>query len=587
MRRSSRTAAGCAAQAAPGDLDPTFGVGGKSTTNFGDQESGAGVALQPDGKIVAVGSRVYWVCVDNVWCGFPAQFALARYNANGSLDASFGHGGTQTTEFGSPEAGVFSDNGAFAVALQRDGKIVVVGAAPYGRFAVARYNANGSLDGSFGNGGTQTTGFGGSAYDVALQFEGISETEKIVVVGQTGGGDFALARYNPDGSFDASFGNGGTQTTDLGGWESEPSVAILDDGRIVVAGTSLVGQASKFALARYNTDGSPDLSFGRDGKQTTDFGVRHDGKAVAIQADGKIVVAGSTQTDDGNFALARYNRDGSLDLSFSGDGEQSTNFGGQDHGHALAIQADGKILVTGASTNDFAVARYNTDGSPDLSFGRDGKQTTDFGAGGVDGASDVALQPDGNIVAVGTSNYDFALARYQGGSVSGTAPVNTTPPTISGTATEGQTLTLKPGTWSGTAPITTADAWRRCDSAGANCIDVAIGATYTLTASDVGHTIRVRETATATNPYGQGAVDSTPTAVVTAKPKPGTITGTVSNAKTRAGIANASVNCGSGYSTKTASKGAYSIPNVTPGSYNCTASANGYRASTQMRDGVA
>ena len=100
-----------------------------------------------------------------------------------------------------------------------------------------------------------------------------------------------------------------------------------------------------------------------------------------------------------------------------------------------------------------------------------------------------------------------------------------------------------------------------------------------MTASDVGHTIRVRETATATNPYGQGAIDSTPTAVVTAKPKPGTITGTVSNAKTGAGIVNASVNCGSGYSTKTASKGAYSIPNVAPATYSCTAGASGYNPS--------
>ncbi len=215
-----------------------------------------------------------------------------------------------------------------------------------------------------------------------------------------------------------------------------------------------------------------------------------------------------------------------------------------------------------------------------------GIQTTDFG--GSDGAGGVALQPDGKIVAVGQAVAaggaagDFALARYEGGSVSGTAPVNATPPTISGTATEGQALTVGPGTWTGSAPITRDYRWRRCDATGANCVDGAATASmYTLVAADVGHTIRVRETAT--NAYGQTAITSAATAVVTAKPKPtpGTITGTVRNAKTGTVIAKAGVSCGSGYSAKTTSGGNYSIANVPPGGYACTASASGYRSSTQ------
>jgi uncharacterized delta-60 repeat protein len=522
-------------QAAPGDLDVSFGAGGKMITDFGDQESGASVALQPDGKIVAAGSRVYWVCVDNVWCGFPAQFALARYQGDDGLpDASFGDGGTRTTEFGAPEGGVFSDGGANAVAVQPNGKIVAVGSAPFGAFGVARYNVDGSLDRSFARDGTLTAGFGGPAYDVVLESdENPYADRKIVVVGQTGEGNFALARYNADGSLDDAFGRGGTVTIDFAGWEVGPSVALQHDGKIVVAGTTVDGRTGKFALARYNADGSPDDTFGLGGKQTTEFSVRHDAKAVAIQTDGKVVVAGSAQSDDGgDFALARYNSDGSLDRPFGidDDGEQATSFGGQDYARAVAIQPDGKIVAIGQSANDFAIARYNADGSPDEMFGLGGKQTTDFGAGSVDGASDVALQPDGKIVAVGTSNNNFALVRYQGG----TLPVNSSPPTISGTATEGQTLTVNAGTWSGNA-LTPRYQWRRCDSAGANCLNIteATAANYVLARADVGHTIRVRETVT------NASADSAPTTVVLAKPgtppvngSPPTISGTTTQGQT-------------------------------------------------------
>ena len=468
----------------------------------------------------------------------------------------------------------------------------VFGAQPYGAagavgdganadFALARYNPNGSLDTSFSGDGKQTTDFGDphygtdfGAYDVALQPDG-----NIVAVGRSGNGDFALARYDAtDGSLDTSFSGDGKETTDLGGWEHGRAVAI-QNGKIVVAGTSLHGADGNFALARYNPDGSLDTSFSGDGIQTSDFGVRHDAHAVAIQADGKIVVAGVSDSDDGNFALARYNDDGTLDPSFSGDGWQTTDFGGRDYGHSMALGADGRIVVAGESAVDFALARYNPDGTLDTSFSGDGKTTTDFG--GLDRAFDLALQPDGKIVAAGTHNGTFALARYEGESTSGTAPTNSAPPTISGTATEGAALAVNPpgGTWTGSAPIERTYQWRRCDSAGANCVDIgaATAATYTLTAADVGRMIRVRETAT--NDYGTGSADSAATAVV--KAKPGRIAGAVLSKNTKKAIPSASVSCGAGYSATTGTDGSYSIPNAAPGTYSCTASASVYRPSTQ------
>ncbi len=255
-----------AAQAAPGDLDPTFSGDGKQTTDFGfGSGSAAATVRQPDGKIVAVGSTF-------------GSIALARYNPDGTLDTSFSGDGRQITNFESSAE-------ANAAALQPDGKIVVVG-----------------------------SGFGGSSQD------------------------FMLARYNPNGSLDTTFSGDGTQTTDFG----TPEVSVADDahavaiesgGKIVVTGSTGTLTASNFALARYNPNGSLDTSFSGDGKQITGFGAETNDQAngVALQGDGKIVVAGSTSSFGGSdFALARYNPNGSLDTSFSGDGKQTTDFGGSD-----------------------------------------------------------------------------------------------------------------------------------------------------------------------------------------------------------------------------------------------------------------
>ncbi len=388
------------AQAAPGDLDLTFSGDGKQRTDFGNTDFANGVAIQADGKIVVVGIG-----------GAGDDFALARYNPNGSLDPSFSGDGRQTTDFGGFDA-------ASGVAIQANGKIVAVGRGR-GDFALARYNPNGSLDPSFSGDGKRTTDFGANdaAYGVAIQADG-----RIVAVGR-GRGDFALARYNPNGSLDPSFSGDGKQTTDFGGFDEGRGVALGANGKIVAVGDAGAGD---FALARYNADGSLDPSFSADGKRATDFGGDDAAYGVTLQADGKIVAVGGGGTAQagvllhGNgesFALARYNPNGSLDPSFSGDGKQTTDFGGSDRASGVERQADGKIVVVGngGAGDDFALARYNPNGLLDPSFSADGRQTTDFGGG--DAAHGVALQANGKIVAIGhglgsDQLQDFALTRY-------------------------------------------------------------------------------------------------------------------------------------------------------------------------------
>ena len=499
-------------QAAPGDLDRSFSGDGIVLTGFGGEiDGGAAVALQVDGKIVIAGTTSGF----DERGDYQSDFALARFDGDGLLDTSFSGDGKQITHFG---AGTVST--AAAVAIQPDGKILAAGSARVSAvewaFALARYGADGSLDSSFAGDGTVTTGLGGSAHSVAIQTDG-----RIVVAGDSG-----LARYQADGSLDTSFGGDGTVSTGLGG----SAVAIQSDGKLVVSGAS--------ELARYRPDGSLDATFSDDGTVPTNAVWA---RSVAIQADDRIVVAGAVsvagELPHYDFALLRYTPDGALDTSFGSAGMQTTSFSAgwleDEIAAAVALQADGKIVAVGTSTpvdwvwegSAIVLARYATNGSLDLSFGDGGKRVTIHGVDNSGAA--VAIQGDGKIVVAGSGSdpgdgADRALlARYEADSTSGTAPANSTPPTISGTAVEGQTLTANAGAWTGSTPINHGYQWRRCDSAGADCVDIAAAttATYALAAADVGHTIRVRETAS--NAYGEGSADSAATAVI--KAKPGTI----------------------------------------------------------------
>lgn len=408
-------ALGATTCAQPGSLDATFGTNGKVTTDFGNGYAiGYSVAIQPDGKIVVAGTS------ENV----TKDFALARYNTDGTLDNSFGAGGQVTTDF---ETGFDVGN---AMAIQHDGRIIVAGYSITNEvgsdFALARYNTDGTLDNTFGVDGKVITDLGTVADElasVAIQADG-----KIIVAGWSGvtDYDFALARYNTDGTLDNSFGTSGIVTTDFGmSSEMGYSVAIQPDGRIIVAGTSnSIAIGPVFALARYNVDGTLDNSFSGDGKVTTDFGAADTYiRSVAIQPDGRIIAAGFIGNGPSAvFAVVRYNTDGTLDNTFGAAGKVTTDLGTSvAYGYSVSLQPDGKFVVAGSSlgaTTDLALARFNTDGTFDSSFGVNGIVTTDFGQGMEIGYS-VALQPDWKIVVAGyTSNgtaNNFAVARYLSG----------------------------------------------------------------------------------------------------------------------------------------------------------------------------
>ena len=418
------------AQASPGGLDPTFGLGGRVTTDFNlSTDIANAVALQADGKLVVVGTTY----TDNDYSG--EDFALARYNPDGTIDTGFGANGRVTTDFPGLAAV------ASSVLVQPDGKILVAGGAfPLftflGNFELARYNPDGSLDASFGDGGIVTTVFphGSYAFALALQSDG-----KIVAAGTdyvdfsseaNSDTDFAIARYEPDGSPDFGFGSGGQVTTDFERLNDDAFAVLLRaDGRIVAVG-SMRDRLSDydFAAVRYLPNGQLDTTFGTNGKTSTDFARGFDrARTAALQADGSIVAAGFAIRASGiheNFAAVRYLPDGGLDTAFGGDGKAQVSFGSccQFANRAL-LQDDGRIVLVGfadteSSDSDLLLARLNANGALDPTFGTGGRVRTSFGDlnGGAYGA---ALQPDGRIVAVGFQAYfptpkgvQFVLARY-------------------------------------------------------------------------------------------------------------------------------------------------------------------------------
>ncbi len=408
------------AQAAPGALDPTFGSGGKVTTSFGSTyDFGNALAIQPDGKIIAGGQSSN---------GLNYDFVLSRYNADGSLDSAFDSDGKVMTPFGAYNEGVD------ALVIQPDGKIVAAGYTYNGTnsdFALARYNADGSLDSAFGSGGKVTTNI--ASRDEYISAMALQPDGKIVVAGFSEGAttsdDFAVARYNADGTLDASFGTGGYVLTVFDAdYDDAYALLLQPDGKIVAAGYTYNGANTDFALARYNADGSLDSSFGAGGKVTTDIASRNNYLfAAALQPDGKIVVCGysdgATTSDD--FAVARYNVNGTLDTSFGTGGYVLTVFNVHyDDAYSLLLQPDGKIVAVGSSGNAtgtqyfFALARYTSGGALDPTFGSGGKVETAIGTRDDD-AFGAVLQPDGKIVAGGYTKTPsapfhtlFALARY-------------------------------------------------------------------------------------------------------------------------------------------------------------------------------
>jgi len=327
--------------------------------------------------------------------------------ADGDLDTSFGGGdGIVTTLIAGTD-----DNESYSVVIQGDGKIVVAGYSWIGSisrsdFALVRYDTDGTLDTSFGTGGQVTTNFGSSSEirSITLQSDG-----KIVAAGVSDD-NFAIARYNSNGTLDNTFSGDGKLTTDIGSFDGIYSIAIQSDGKIVAVG----GSGNNFAIARYGTNGDLDNTFSGDGKLTTDFGSSLESfESVVLQSDGKIVAAGYS---DGNFALARYGTNGDLDNTFSIDGKVTTNLGAIEEINSIALQSDGKIVAAGYSGSDFFIARYKTNGDLDDTFSGDGIVTTDIDSSD-DGLNSVVVQSDGKILTAGyTDNAGFSylmvIARY-------------------------------------------------------------------------------------------------------------------------------------------------------------------------------
>jgi uncharacterized delta-60 repeat protein len=426
------------ASTSAGSLDSCFGAAGKviATTNNGTGTNGArAVAIQTDGKIVIA------VNADNP-SGSGKDFYVSRYNSDGSTDSTFGSGGvariamTKTSDEESPQA----------LAIQADGKIIVVGYAAvkgntYG-FAIARLNSNGSLDTLFGSGGKLLFTFQNNVSAVAESVT-ILANGYIVVAGRSNA-DFALARLRANGAFDTGFNGTGRVTvstaistdTGIGGAYDVTIQNVTVSGvlqeKLVAVGIRprLAGVDRDMAVLRFNPNGSLDSSFGSGGKVFTNFsGYSDQAKSVVIDANNNIVVAGHTltdaTTDNIRFALVRYTESGQLDPSFGVSGKVTAgvlgyrNFG---YGHGLAIQADGRItassIVESTDFNyaDFAVARFNSDGTPDITFGSNGTGivVTDFYGEKDHAWGGLALQADGRIVVVGSANnfHNIALARY-------------------------------------------------------------------------------------------------------------------------------------------------------------------------------
>ena len=261
---------------------------------------------------------------------------------------------------------------ANAMALQSDGKILVAGyihLSTNTSVGLIRYNTNGSLDTSFDSDGIVATPIGTFHDDIGYSV-GVQSDGKIVVAGVSFNGsndDFALVRYNTNGSLDSSFDADGIVTTPIGtSLDVAYDVVFQIDGKIVVAGVSIIGTIQNFAVVRYNSNGSLDTTFDADGKVTTAIGTTQSaGFSAVIQSDGKIVVAGRTGNvfNSDVFALVRYNTNGSLDVSFDTDGIVTTPMGSDAYGFSVAIQSDDKIVVAGFSSignvGSFALARYN------------------------------------------------------------------------------------------------------------------------------------------------------------------------------------------------------------------------------------
>jgi uncharacterized delta-60 repeat protein len=400
-----------------GTLDRSFGNNGIVTTDFDSSVDEAGaVIILPNGKIIVAGKSFA-----------PNQsFSLAKYNEDGTLDVNFGKGGKVISNFRKTFAYTY------CAALQPDGKILIGGSMSsdkgnYGDyFLLIRYNINGKIDSSFGHNGVDTTiiekGVGGAFHSILLQPDG-----KIIGVGSSNGlkYDYTVIRYLSNGKIDSSFGINGITKTSVA-YDYCNAGALQSDGKILAGGYS----GDEFLIVRYNNNGTIDATFGNDGIVLTKFNLTGEVscKAMALQPDGKIILGGNYQDFKGviKVILARFNSNGTPDVKFGVGGFHLNSFKISGHCNTMALQSNGKIVLAGSTLSNiglsFAVARYKNDGNIDSSFDDNGGAKNSFPSASF--ANAVAIQQDGRIVAVGeipSPNCiicgDYGMIRYYGDNV--------------------------------------------------------------------------------------------------------------------------------------------------------------------------
>ncbi len=398
--------------AGPADLDTGFADMGVMTLDLGLEEQATTLLLEPNPvgfRLIVAGRQCPLGKFDR------CDFLVARVHQNAQLDHSFTSNGWTTASLG-------QDSNINAATLKEGGQILAVGGREEDEligvdhdFALAQFTGLGRLDGTFNGTGKLATGFGDyeRAYDVEIQANG-----KIVTVGSKSGSnyDFAIARYHADGSLDKSFDNDGKVIKGFGADDWALAVAVQADGKLVVVGKS----GNKFIVARFQEDGRLDETFGNNGKVIAKWGigeVYERANDVVIDTNGKIIVVGTvTQGGNNDFLIARLNTDGSFDSSFGQGGWMASDFDSRnDSAEDLMIDGSGRILVTGCSNQKFAVARYLSDGSLDKSFGVSGQSFST-----IEACGSVAFAPDGRIFVTRSvdngNNFDIQLVAFEGSS---------------------------------------------------------------------------------------------------------------------------------------------------------------------------
>ncbi len=439
-------AQGAAPAASGGTLDVSFGGGtGLVTTVFHptspiNTDYAFDLVVQPDGKLVVAG----WASD----VSDPADFALARYNPDGSLDASFGGTGKVRAGFGP-----FSIEEGFALLREPNGKLVVGGWAasspldPGVDFVLMRFLPTGQPDPAFGSGGKVKANLGADDWVLVLARQADGKLLAGGRSGPVGSHDFALARFLPNGSLDTTFGTAGKVTVDFSGRDdSIEALALLADGRILAAGPSGIGPNGgpfKMAFARFTRQGKPDPTFGVSGKTLLSFGQSSAATALALLPGGKFLVGGGIASTGGpanmNFAVLRFTANGKLDPTFGTAGRTTTDFAQKFDGvDDLRVLANGVIVVAGqidesrpgAGDGAFGLARYSASGRLDASFGEGGKVRTRFPGSVGSSVEAMEIQPNGRIVVAGpvfpafpAIGVSFGVARYLNGPAGSAHPV--------------------------------------------------------------------------------------------------------------------------------------------------------------------